>query len=240
MSSSWLLLSLPLTLTKASNVYTEPAIYERLSHFADHGVPATVHDPLNQAMIADASCRVLGNHDGFAYYHNDMATAAVIAAYAKLPNTGSPSHFTLSAHDTLAKACTAAEGEKNNTTTAQQCSQLPLSSLTGGMDAWHRALCASANDSSWNGVYDPAYQPQQISLTVGFMCIVSCDCAKTELSADTMASFAASDGMASDVRENLCATLPFHDVNFTKQASSPASLAELSAPLRKLCSCEKR
>jgi len=43
------LLLIPLTVCSASNVYTEPAIFERLSHFADHGVPGTTKDPLNQA-----------------------------------------------------------------------------------------------------------------------------------------------------------------------------------------------
>ena len=43
------LLLISVAVCSASNVYTEPAIFERLSHFADHGVPGTTKDPLNQA-----------------------------------------------------------------------------------------------------------------------------------------------------------------------------------------------
>ena len=229
----------------ASNVYTEPAIFERLSHFAAYGVPGTTNDPLNQAMIADASCRLISENGngpgGYSYYRNRQATTAVISAYQNLPSTAGPSHFTLSAHDIFAKACTI-----NNTLTLQQqqqqqqqCSVQPLSGLTSAMDAWHRALCANSNDPSWKGTFDPAYQPQQVALTVGFMCIVSCDCAETALSSKTMAAFAANDQMASDARDSVCHALPFHTVNFTKQASSPSLLAHLSMPIRKLCECEK-
>ena len=49
-------------------VFTGPAVFERLSHFKDVGVPAVIagKDLLNQAMIADGSCRLVENPPGTA------------------------------------------------------------------------------------------------------------------------------------------------------------------------------
>lgn len=191
-------------------------------------------------MIADASCRVVTplGYDGFDFYRNRARTESIIAAYASLPSTAGPSHFTLMAHTIFSQACSV----QPNATTIQdqrQCNIQPLPKLTSSMDAWHRALCASKNDPAWNDNYDPAYQPQQVALTAGFMCIVSCDCANTDLSSKTLNAFAASDEMTYDVQKNLCAALPYHSVNFTKQATSADLLSQLSKPLRSVCGCEQ-
>jgi len=217
-----------------ANVFSEPAIFERLSHFKDYGVPGTVDDPLNQAMIADASCRNFDNYDGFTFYHNQTAVTEVIAALASLPPTGEPSHFTLTARNVIPPAC----GPSTSTApTARKCNTLPLASLTGSMDNWHRALCAPNGDPSWGSTYDPAYQPQQVALTVGFMCIVACDCAETDLPATALAEFASSKANAKQANAALCKSAPYGIVNFTAQATTPALLTEASAPIREVCGC---
>jgi hypothetical protein len=232
----------------ADSVFSEPAIFERLSHFVDYGVPGTIHDPLNQAMIADASCRAAtsDNYDGYAFYHDSNRVHNVIKALSNLPSTSLPSHFTIATHSALPKVCSLQSSEdvdtrqsSDDTSMKYQCSILPLQSLASSMDNWHRALCANATDSSWKGTYDPAYQPQQIALTAGFMCMVTCDCNEKQWdqSSRVLAAFAANDAMAKDVKQNLCSALPYHSINFTKQAATPTELASLSLPLSQLCGC---
>ena len=231
-------LTVATTTASSHNVYTPPAVFERLSHFVDHGVPATLHDPLNQAMIADASCRATGGpFPGFAFYHDRKLVQRVISALSVLPSTASPSHFTLTATQTLPAICSASS-PLSPPSTAYQCGSVqPVQHLSSNMDNWHRALCANSTDISWNGNYDPAYQSQQIALTSGFMCIVACDCAHSPLSADTLAAFATSDSMAKDVQHNVCQVLPYPSVNFTQQATTADELAKVAAPLRPLCGC---
>ena len=224
--------------TTAGSVYTEPAIFERLSHFVDHGVPATTHDDFNRAMIADAACRTIASpFNGFALYHYPTLVNTVINTLSNLPSTASPSHFTLTSHQELSKVCPTASSIDLSNNTDYQCATRPLASLTNGLDDWHRALCANATDPSWKGKYDPAYQPQQIALTAGFMCIVTCDCSEQNLSRDTMAAFATNDAMAMDVRQNVCNVFPYPGIDFTKQATNAKELTTLLSPLRRVCGC---
>merc|ERR1712060_247458 len=62
--------------------------------------------------------------------------------------------------------------------------------MAGAMHNWHRALCSTSEEAEWGGEYDPAYQPQQVALTSGFMCIVACDCNKNDLPASSLAKLA--------------------------------------------------
>jgi hypothetical protein len=228
-----------LSAAAAANVFTEPAIFERLSHFKDYGVPGTVNDPLNQAMIADASCRNFDDYTGFSFYHDLPKVKQVLAALAELPSTANPSHFTLTAHKNMVKACGPPTPKLPNSSD-YRCDVLPLPSLTGSMDNWHRALCAAENDPSWDGTYDPAYQPQQVAVTAGFMCIVACDCASAELTSTTLKRFASSALLAKITNEEVCKAIPFNAVNFTAQASTPSQLAKAAAPLQRVCGCDDR
>jgi len=223
-------------LALSKDVFTGPAVFERLSHFVDVGIPATVEDPLNQRMIVDGTCRLVGvQNDGFYFYRNYSHVVEVILAMRQLPSTDGSSHFTLTALEYLKGPCEPIHTHEPED--SAQCDQLDFSSLVGSMDAWHRALCADKNDPSWKGVFDPAYQPQQIALTTGFMCIVTCDCARSFLSGDILAKFASSIEVAERAKSDLCSLLPFKSVNFTAQASNTEQLTKLSSPLRQLCNC---
>merc|ERR1719253_1089475 len=78
------------------DVFTDAAIFERLSHFKDYGVPGTMHDAFNRAAIVDGSCRMLNSsfYDGFHFFHHTNRVAAVYDAFQGLPDTSEPSNFT--------------------------------------------------------------------------------------------------------------------------------------------------
>lgn len=222
------------------------ASFERWSHFHDYGVPAVLasNDTLNQAMIADGTCR-LGrtsmstSWDGFAFYRDAERTAHVLNAYQQIrSSSATPSAFTLDAQERFESACVKKSARVQSN---RQCDQISLSSLTGSLDAWHRALCATKDDPAWGGVFDPAYMPQQMALTTGFVCIVSCDCGNdntTTLTSETMRSFAVNERAAVNARDRLCDTVPFGSVNFTRDATSVDELTSLTSSLRRgLCAC---
>ena len=78
------------------------AVFERLSHFKDHGIPGTngttMIDRFNRAAIADGSCRMVGvDGDSGMFFEHPNRSAAVIAALGALPDTGEPSLFTRAA-----------------------------------------------------------------------------------------------------------------------------------------------
>ena len=216
-----------------SSAFAPAAQFERWSHFRDYGIPGTVHDPLNQAAIADGSCRMLGGPiEGYALWHHPERVKAVLSALASTPSTGMPSNFTLSAADALDSACDFGQDQA-----APLKTNFSVDALAATLTAWNRALCAPPDDPSWKGAYDPANQPQQIALTAGFSCIVACDLGAKTLPASAMAALAASPANASSA---VCSVLPWDASAATRftRAKTGAELASITAPLvTRPCQC---
>ena len=88
------------------------------------------------------------------------------------------------------------------------------------------------------GEFDPAYQPQQVALTAGFMCIIACDCNMSSLPASSLAFFAESAETTNVLHDLLCTTVPWEDVDFAEGSDSVDHLAQLAAPLMEMCGCQ--
>ena len=97
-------------------------------------------------------------------------------------------------------------------------------------------LCDEAWAQSSQG--DPAYQPAQMALTSGFVCIAVCDCASGSAPDNhTMHAFAS---QPQETRDRVCAALPSDpfDADYFAAASSPKQLGWLAAKLlREPCQC---
>ena len=108
--------------------------------------------------------------------------------------------------------------------------------MAQSMNNWQRAICADKDDSAWNNLYDPAYQPPQIALTSGFMCILACDCnEKKNLNVSTFTSIASDPQSA---KKKVCELAPWRGTNFTTAGSNLQLFAKLSSPLLEgLCEC---
>ena len=87
------------------------------------------------------------------------------------------------------------------------------------------------------GEFDPAYQPQQVALTAGFMCILACDCNNSQLPAESLAAFAESPDVTLALQIHVCKAVPWETVDFTEAADDVNTLADLSAPLMEVCGC---
>lgn len=207
------------------------AIFERLQHFKDYGVPGTVDDPVNQAAIADGTCRVLGYlHNGYHFWKNPTQTKETIKALAALPGTDSPSLFVLTAINDLAETCKVPESESFDNSYGINGTKFSydFDVVTGSMQNWHRALCAPEDSKAWGGAYDPAYMPQQQTLTVGFMYIVTYDAnQEKDLPASDMYPIAFTPQMYVD---RLCHRIPFGSVQFD-EITSIEELAKATKPL---------
>merc|ERR1712098_957286 len=231
-----ILLFIPLS---SADVFTESAIFERLCHFKNDGVVNHLNS-VDQAMIADGSCRMVRSElDGYALWKNPETTTKVIEALKDvLPPTGKPSHFVLSSHAVLDELCPVGDEWVGSEEYSCHGGGHDLEVMAGAMHNWHRALCAGETDPEWEGEYDPAYQPQQVALTAGFMCILACDCNENSLPASSLASFAESPETADILQEMLCSTLPWGTVDFADGSADVDMLAELAAPLMGVCGCE--
>jgi len=215
-----------------SLAFTDSGRFERWSHFKDYGVPGTVHDPVNKAAIADGTCRMVTQQNGYAFWYDAAHTQTVLDTLAAAPGTDGPSRFTLETKTALEQACLPS-------TNQPQRPDYDLSSVASSFQNWYHALCAPENDSSWDGAFDPAYQPQQRALTTGLMCIVACDANSKEApSATSMAILASSGEAAHGARDRVCATYPWGQTDFST-ATTLAELGEMSRPLiaHSPCSC---
>ena len=92
----------------ASGCFSNSAQFERWSHFKDYGLPGVKHDPLNQAAIADGSCRLVEpplELDGDSFWTQRARVSAVLAALAEAPPTDKPSHFVRATNALLRRPC---------------------------------------------------------------------------------------------------------------------------------------
>merc|ERR1711871_142704 len=110
-----------------------------------------------------------------------------------------------------------------------------VSVMAASIHNWHRALCAGEDAPDWNGLYDPAYQPQQQALTTGFVCMLACDCNERlgNLTSEAMSVFAEQPSAA---RDRLCNAFPWGSIHF-KNATTAIQLAALTKPLVGFCGC---
>merc|ERR1712181_108405 len=220
----------------SANVFTDPAVFERLCHFKNDGVVNHLN-PVDEAMIADASCRlVAGDFDGYSLWKNRPASQAIIEALKELPPTGKPSHFVLTAQEQLPALCPQEAGPADE---EAQCggSLYETNVMAGAMHNWHRALCSTSEEAEWGGEFDPAYQPQQAALTAGFMCIIACDCNKNDLPASELARLAESPESAELARVELCSSLPWDAAYWDEAANNVQTLADLASPIMAVCGC---
>ena len=222
----------------ASKVFTESARFERLSHFKDAGLVNHLNT-VDEAMIADGSCRLFTEEqDGYALWYDRSTTERVNNATKNLPVTEKPSHFVLMAEEILPKVCPKSNSiEQPNNEYSCQGEGHNIDEISNAMSNWQRALCALKEDPAWAGEFDPAYQPQQMALTIGFMCIVACDCNEKQLPASSMKEFSIDLEHAQFARDVLCELTPWGLVDFKDINSDPNVLANLSAPLLDICNC---
>jgi len=217
----------------AARVFSDPAIFERVSHFKDVGVPNTLKDPFNRAAIADGSCRAVASSpsaiDGYFYWHYPERVDAVITALAALPSTTGPSNMTLRAKDSTfaVDACLAKTAKEVNT------SFYDFSAVKGSMQNWWRALCQSGFD-------DPAYQPQQMALTVGYMCAITCDSSGATFDG-FYGDYAYSTSAAQKGRDALCDNMPGYEPDMFSQVHTWKEMAYATGPVyTEPCQCGKK
>ena len=210
--------------------FLDSARFERWSHFKDYGIPGTTSDPLNQAAIADGSCRMLEPPvalDGYAFWRSPTRVAKVLSALAAAPPTDKPSYFVRSTTERLLIPC--------SSPASLVPSNFTVAATAASMQNWYHAVCAPETDPSWKGAFDPAEEPQQMALTTGFLCIAACDAAGRDLPASAMTAL--SKGPAAS-RDAVCKAFPWgKGTDFTK-ATSTAQLAKMATPLfSDVCAC---
>ena len=150
-----------------STVWSGPAVFERIQHFKDCGVPGTVNDLFNQYAIADGSCRAVGYAGcGCSFLKHPDRVRAIIEAIKGLPSSDGPSNLVLTAQNgNLLNVC---NSESTESTTLED--YYDPSVVSSSIQNWWRALCSKDFTP-----FDPAYQPQQQAVTLGFLCNTACN-----------------------------------------------------------------
>ena len=145
------LLSLPYNYAD-STVWNGSAVFERIQHFKDCGVPGTVEDPFNQHAIAEGSCRAVGFAGcGCSFLKHPDRVAKVIEAIKGLPSSDTPSHMILTAQNgDLLNAC------NSESTEHKTLEDYDPSVVSSSINNWWGALCSKDFTP-----FDPAYLPQQ-------------------------------------------------------------------------------
>jgi hypothetical protein len=216
------------------SIFPDSAVFERLQHFKDVGVPNTLEDPFNRAAIADGTCRVTTGkaayskdaEGGYASWHSNAGRVkAVLDALAALPSSDGPSQMTLAAKATLPAVC----GADAPAADGNDLSFYNATVAAGSMQAWFRALCDK--DEA-----DPAYQPQQQALTVGFACAIACDAAGKKLSASSVDALAATPVAIESSVHTLCIAIPYAKDQFAG-LDSFAQIADASSKWREQRPC---
>ena len=120
-----------------STVWTGPAVFERLQHFKDCGVPGTVDDPFNKSAIAEGSCRAVGyTGESDMFLNHPDRVANVIRAINALPSSDTPSHMVLTAQNgDLLKACDSRSSEHKT------LEDYDVTVVSSSIHNWWRALC---------------------------------------------------------------------------------------------------
>lgn len=214
------------------DLFGPAAVFERLSHFKDAGVPGTSGptptDAFNRAAIADGSCRMVGTEGdvALAFLHPRRADA-VVAALAALPSTSQPSLFTRTAVSSLPDTC---RGPPGNETVGLE--SFGVTAVAGSLQNWFRALC----DPNWD---DPAYMPQQQLLTFGFSCMVTCDVQGTVLPGSRLAGYGRSAEAVQRHVESLCKATTWAGPTDPNLAGVTewAGLKPATEPWAKPCGC---
>jgi hypothetical protein len=202
-SPTWLE-SASIDLFRGSPVAIDSAVFERLQHFKDVGIPATTDNLVARSAIADGICRLIkpGVFDGYDFWHHNWDRVnTVLKAVADLPPTTQPSKFVHAARAMLGANCTAGSSIETNSLELYSAPD-----VAAALSNWHRALCDPLLD-------DPADEPQQQALTTGFVCIVSCDVAGLQLPAASLHPFLKSANRAKSAAKDICRATPWHAID---------------------------
>ena len=186
------------------------AQFERWSHFK-WAVPKITGDALNQAAVATGSCWLLNKpFDAFFFWRRPQETASVLDALANVFSSndqmlGSTSNFTLTAAEALSAPCEVA-GLLDSPMPTPVPSNFTIAALTAAAQNWYHALCAPSSDPSWPNGFDPAYQPQQMALTAGLLCLATCDVSDKSFPQESISAVLTAPKLA---RDSVCAAFPW-------------------------------
>ena len=209
-----------------STVWTGPAVFERIQHFKDCGVPGTVTDPFNQFAIADGSCRAVGFAGcGCHFLKHPDRVKNVLEAVKALPSSDGPSHMVLTAQaGELLKVCNS-ESEEHKT-----LEDYDLLVVGHSLQNWWRALCSKDFTP-----FDPAYMPQQQALTLGFLCTTTCAAQGLMQGSDSLNALNMDAQYAGLKVQQMCTIQP---VNFELE-DTILGFSLITKNIEPICGCQK-